>query len=510
MDATASNKPIGIWIRVSTEDQAKGESPEHHERRARQYAELKGWTVREVYHLEGVSGKAVSDHPEARRMLADIKSGRISGLIFSKLARLARNTRELLDFADLFREHSADLISLQESIDTSTPAGRLFYTMIAAMAQWEREEIASRVAASVPIRASLGKHTGGAAPYGYAWAGKNKQLVPDEKEAPVRKLMYELYLETPRRRTVAKMLNDRGYRTRNGSLFTDTTVHRLLADPTAKGIRRANYTQSSDSKKAWKLKPESEWVQFEVPAIVSAETWDRVNALLNRGKGSRPLAGRPALQLFTGLAHCACGQKMYKPSGSKKYVCPKCKTKIALDDLEQIFQEQLKGFFFSPDEIQAYLKQTDDRIAEKEELLSVLQTEQGANAREMDRLYRLYMDDGISLDAFKQRNRALEERQQQINDELPALQADLDVIRINYLSSEEIISGAKDLYSRWHTLEHEEKRKIIETITERITISDDDIEISLNYLPSSDGRNRSEKATQPQGFIAATSWMSAG
>jgi len=108
----APTKPVGIWIRVSTEDQAHGESPEHHERRARFYAESKEWKVKEVYHLEAVSGKSVKDHPETQRMVRDIKSGHITGLIFSKLARLARNTRELLDFADIFREHNADLISL--------------------------------------------------------------------------------------------------------------------------------------------------------------------------------------------------------------------------------------------------------------------------------------------------------------------------------------------------------------------------------------------------------------
>ena len=509
--STLEGKRVGIWIRVSTEDQARGESPEHHEKRARYYAEAKDWNVVEVYHLEGVSGKAVMGHPEATRMVADIQAGRITGLIFSKLARLARSTRELLDFSDLFRDAGADLISLQESIDTTTPAGRLFYTMIAAMAQWEREEIAERVAVSVPIRAKLGKPLGGAAPFGYRWDGQ--ELKVDTKEAPVRKLMYELFALHKRKKTVARLLNEQGHRTRSGGKFSDTTVDRLLRDPISKGVRRANYTCSTDSKKAWKLKPESDWIHLAVEPIVSEELWLACTAFLDTQRTARKRVAKRPVHLFAGFIECACGGKMYVPSNMPKYVCYSCRNKMPVDAMEDIFREQIRHFSFSSDEIAGYLDQADAAVHEKIALLESLQSESRKLATETEKLYSLYQSDNISKEAFGGRFFSLDERRKQLDEEMPRLEAQIDVMKISRLSREEMMQGAETLYERWPSLPFEEKRGIVESITEQITIGDGDVDISLLYLPQpfqKKGLERDSLATNPQGFIAAISRKLAG
>ena len=476
-------KEVGIWIRVSTEDQAHGESPEHHEKRAHYYAESKGWKVKEVYHLEAVSGKSVIEHPEAKRMINDIKNGHITGLIFSKLARLARNTRELLDFADIFNKHEADLISLQECIDTSSPAGRLFYTMIAAMAQWEREEISSRVAASVPIRAKLGKPLGGAAPFGYQW--KDKQLIPDLKESPIRKLIYELFLEYKRKKTVARLLNEKGYRTRNGSKFSDTTVQRLLSDSSAKGLRRANYTQSQGNGKNWKLKSKEDWVFTQIEPIVSEDLWNQCQNLIEDQLKRHKRPSKQVSHLFAGFTLCQCGNKMYVPSTTPKYVCYKCRNKISIQDLEGVFHEQLKNFFFSPKEITKYLEGADKVIKDKQELIVSLEKEHEKVKAKMDKVMQLYLASQITGEGFKKEYGPLEVRIKQIGDQLPELQGEIDFLKIKLQSSDQILSEAKDLYGRWTELTKEEKRNIIEQITEKITIGKGEITIDLCYLPAS-------------------------
>ncbi|HLP32163.1 MAG TPA: recombinase family protein [Bacteroidia bacterium] len=496
-----TQKSVGLWIRVSTDFQVRDESPEHHEKRGRLYAEAKGWDVKEVYRLDALSGKSILDYSEAKRMLNDIKKGHITGLIFSKLARLARNTKELLEIAEIFKECDADLVSLQEAIDTSTPAGRLFYTMFGAMAQWEREEIADRVAASVPIRAKLGKPLGGQATFGYRWDGK--ELVIAENEAPIRKLVYELFKEHKRKGTVARLLNEMGYRTRNKSKFTDTTVGRLLRDTSAIGIRRANYTKSLGEGKKWVMKPESEWVTSTCPAIVDEDLWNECNAILDQQESTGKKPAKRVAHLFSGIVLCECGGKMYVPSDSTKYTCYKCrKQRIATDDLEDIYYRNLKTFLLTDQQLETFVAKADQTIQSKEVELKLLENESKRIENEMQDLLKLHTRKEIPTDGFGKFYAPLDTQLKQIEEAKPKLQAQIDFIKMEALNSGQLLHEAKTLYDRWPTLELESKRYIVEEITQNVTIGSEEISIKFSYTPSlahiSPDYQRNSKGSLPQ------------
>lgn len=511
MGVKDSSKMVGIWVRVSTEDQVRGESPEHHEQRARAYCEAKGWTVATVYRLEAVSGRAVIEHSEARRMLRDLQAGLISGLVFSKLARLARNTKELLEFAERFRAVGADLISLQEAIDTSSPAGRLFFTMIAAMAQWEREEIVERIKASIPIRAKMGKQVAGDAPFGYRW--RDRRLEPNPDEAPVRVLIYELFAEHRRKGTVAKILNERGYRTRRGALFSDIAILRLLRDPTAKGIHRANHTTMAPDGKTVVAKPESEWVYRPVEPIVSEELWNTCARIMAEQETNLKQPTKRAVHLFSGLTYCACGAKMYVPSNTAKYVCQECRNKIPTSDLEAIFVEQVKHRLVSPEDIEAYSDAAEETLADKERLLGSLQLRLKQLASEEDNLFTLFAEKQIAVEDFGRRHRPISEQRTQIEQELPRLQAECDVIRINNLAREEALDEARTIAGQWHVLDNPDKRQIIEAITSKIIVANDNIEITLLQLqeiPEYATKGQRDHATASAGLWSRRPCRTAG
>jgi site-specific DNA recombinase len=479
----SESKNIGIWIRVSTEDQAQGDSPEHHLERAKSYAAARGWTVKEIYDLAGQSGKAVRDHPEAKRMMKDIERGHVSGLVFSKLARLSRNRRELEDFSDFFRKHNADLISLSEAIDTSTAGGRMFFHLLGVFAQWEREEITERVNASVLTRAKLGKSINGSAPYGYQW--KDRKLVIHPEEGPIRRTAYELFLQHRRKGVVANLLNAAGYRTRGKLQWHDSQVYRILTDPSAKGVYYFNRLRQVGE---WKteLKPEDQWGKVACEPLIAESLWNQVNQIIEEHLKSHKRPGRLPVQLFGSLAHCACGHKMYVRAKSPKYVCRKCHNKIPMTDLEAIFQEELKAFFAQPKRIAEHLREADKNLSEKQTLLAAHEREIHKVREEMTRTHRLYLDGQITAQGFGEFYKPAEERLNQLSAGLPKLQAEVDFLKVNQLSADDILHEATTLYDRWPKLPTDDKRKIAESLVEKITVGDKEIDITFSYLPTSE------------------------
>ena len=482
-----SPKDVGVWIRVSSEDQAKGESPEHHRQRARDFAANRKWTIKEVYDLSGVSGKSVMEHPQAQRMLADIKRRHISGLLFSKLARLARNTQELLKFSEIFSEYRADLISMQDEIDTSSPSGRMFYTFQAAQAQWEREEIAERQKASILIRAKLGKSINGQAPYGYQW--KERKLVIQADEAPVRRKMYDLYLQYRRKGTVAKMLNAAGHRTRGGHIFHDCTVTRMLTCPSAKGIYYFNRIRKTGSW-AGTEKPEEEWGKVECEAVVPEELWNQVNRIMEEQGKQYKKPGKVPVNPFGNRVWCQCGTKMYARTDSPKFHCRACNRKIPITTLDEIMRQELYRFYGSQDQVANRLKDAQKNLMDTEQALTALQRDIQKVRDEMDKTHKLYLAGEITPQGFGQFYKPGEARLNQLLVHQPKLEADFARLKTNQVSTEDIIQDAKRIYQEWPNMTADRKRAHVESIFEKIEVCElngiGKIRVTYSGLPSSE------------------------
>ena len=212
--------------------------------------------------------------------------------------------------------------------------------------------------------------------------------------------MYELFLQHRRKKTVVRLLNEAGHRTRKGALFTSKTLTRLLQDPTAKGIHLANYTTRDGQNKKCLLKPQDQWVTHQVEPIVTTELWDQCNQIIEAThKNHRPPA-KKTVHLFAGIAHCDCGTKMYVPSNSPKHLCRKCHNKIPIRDLEEVFMEELKGYSLSQDKIKAYLDRADQVLNEKLVLLQSQEHELGKIQQGIDRTYRLYQQGELDPSGF--------------------------------------------------------------------------------------------------------------
>lgn len=180
-----------------------------------------------------------------------------------------------------------------------------------------------------------------------------------------------------------------------------------------------------------------------------------------------------------------CGKKLYVPSNTPKYTCFECRTKISVVDLEALFREELKGYFLNPKEMSDFLNRTDSAVADKTKLLETLRREQQTLKQEMDATFELYQAQGLSIDQFKERYKPLDVRKLQLAAEVPRVEAELAVLKIDGYSAETIKADALELYANWPKMTPEQKREIVEMLVKSIVVSGEDVVLNLCYHPSS-------------------------
>jgi site-specific DNA recombinase len=200
-------------------------------------------------------------------------------------------------------------------------------------------------------------------------------------------------------------------------------------------------------------------------------------------KRERRPTKKPA-HIFSGFVACHCGAKMYVPMRTPKYTCQKCRNSIGCQDLEEIFTEEVKGYLVKPDNIKSYLNRAGNALNEKQALHIQRQKEAEKLKLDTERMLRLYLDGNIGAEDFKKFNEPLSDQRSQLDEEIVRLLAEVDVLKIDNLSSEQLVTEALYLDTRWPEMSLGEKRRVAESMVRSIIVGDGEIEFNLVQLPS--------------------------
>ena len=146
-----------IYARVSTRD--KGQDADLQLRELREYALQRGWTVIGEYVDEGISGSKDS-RPQLNRLMLDAKQRRIDCVLVWKLDRFGRSLKHLVNALAELEAVGVSFVSLRDAFDLTTPAGRLMFGVVAAMAEFERDLIRERVKAGIANARAKGRRVG--------------------------------------------------------------------------------------------------------------------------------------------------------------------------------------------------------------------------------------------------------------------------------------------------------------------------------------------------------------
>ena len=330
MKGKVSPNQVAVYIRWSTEDQGHGHTLEIQRESCRYYCLSQGWGVRDdlTFIDNGYSGGNL-DRPALTRLRQEVRSGNVDCVVVYKLDRLSRNVKDIINLVLDEWEDTCCVRSTQEPVDTTSDAGRMFFTMLGSFADFERSTIKTRTWSGKRKNAEKGLNPGFVYPYGYE-KGEGATFQINEAEAVNVRYIYDQYLKGKSCRAIAFDLNQRGLVTKGGKPWQTAYISSLLRNPIYAGHLVYNRRNWAGKKKHGyvALKDADEVVRLEnaLPAIVDPALWEQVERTRHeRPRVSRSQSARTHASpyLLSGLCKCPCGYSWvgFQSGGSRFYVC---------------------------------------------------------------------------------------------------------------------------------------------------------------------------------------------
>lgn len=280
------------------------------------------WEFAGIYVDRGISGTQIKKRDEFQRMLEDCDAGKINVILTKSVSRFARNTVDLLSTVRHLKEIGVEVRFEKESINTLSADGELMLTLVASVAQEESRSISENV--RWRIQKSLERGIDPMSPrsvLGYTHDGEKYVIKQDEAE--IIRYMFQRVLDGLQTPAIAQELNERGWHSRAGRLFSPETVLKHLHNEIYAGdlLRQKSYVADPITHKRVLNHGERPKYYFEDchEPIVDKEVFKKVQELLKRQPVDSPFLGR----LICGC----CGNayvRTYSRSSGKKYLYWTC------------------------------------------------------------------------------------------------------------------------------------------------------------------------------------------
>lgn len=217
-------KVIG-YTRVSTKGQAdEGASLEAQAEKIKQYCALYGHELIAIYTDAGVSGKSLN-RTGLKQAMDQIEKGQI--FMFYSLSRLTRKSRDLFKIVDDFDSAGVHMVSINEFIDTTSAAGRMFFGILGVLNQFESEQVSERTKAVLQLKRDKGEILG-SPKFGYRIGEDKKTFVEVEGEQKTIRIIIDLKAREFTLQEIADQLNGDGILTRRGLQWKFQYIHKIL------------------------------------------------------------------------------------------------------------------------------------------------------------------------------------------------------------------------------------------------------------------------------------------